>query len=636
MALVEIWTLTEGDDLFPGSGQDAGGPDSILGLGGADRIDAGSGSNTVLGGAGDDTIFASSQERSFVNAHNLFDGGDGADLISDLRAVDSRDTLYGGAGDDRIETGGFLGSAIYTTRADAGSALVDAGEGNDTVAVQLLHFTLEGGAGSDLLDLQLSLLTGDVVFDASAAAVLATLDGAAMGGVTGFERFSLRSGAGDDTLRGGAEADTLAAEAGNDLMAGGAGDDLFYRGAGNDTILCGTGNDTLNAIATDPQAADRVLVRMGAGNDMATVQHGAATLLGGSGDDLLSLTVDPAAGVVSEAHGGRGSDRLEVTAMASGAGSSVAMTQDAAGIHLFVDGAEVLQADGIEHCFLMTGADTVSLIGGAGEDTLSVSRGAVRIAAGKGDDLVLLQAQNGDAVTSFDLYGGAGQDGLVLSVGAATGPLLFDALGPVSLAGAVQQVSGFEHYSVRGTVFDDALHGGEGDDRLEDVLYDGGNDLLDGRGGDDGLFGGWGQDTLWGGEGQDHLVGGGGADRLNGGAGRDLMLGGGGADVFVFTAASQSGTGLWADLIMDFGRFGSADVINLSAIDATASTAWNAPFNFIGTDVFTAEGQLRLAVVEGQTVIQANTSGLDAAEMEILLGPLSKALDQITASDFIL
>jgi Ca2+-binding RTX toxin-like protein len=110
----------------------------------------------------------------------------------------------------------------------------------------------------------------------------------------------------------------------------------------------------------------------------------------------------------------------------------------------------------------------VTLLGGAGDDTLRGGAGDDRILGGSGGD---------------NLYGGKG---------------------------------------------DDRVSGGAGRDYIDGYS---GDDILAGGLGDDTVYGLSGNDALSGGEGRDYLEGGTGADTLSGGAGNDMMSGGRGDDV---------------------------------------------------------------------------------------------------------
>ena len=91
---------------------------------------------------------------------------------------------------------------------------------------------------------------------------------------------------------------------------------------------------------------------------------------------------------------------------------------------------------------------------------------------------------------------------------------------------------------ILGTPGDDALSGGNGNDRLYGAS---GNDVLSGGAGNDKLKGASGHDTLLGGSGSDDLKGGSGNDRLNGGAGSDRVRAGSGNDVLVYNVSENAG-----------------------------------------------------------------------------------------------
>jgi Ca2+-binding RTX toxin-like protein len=144
--------------------------------------------------------------------------------------------------------------------------------------------------------------------------------------------------------------------------------------------------------------------------------------------------------------------------------------------------------------------------------------------------------------------------------------------------------------------------------------------------------------------GGDTLNGGGGADVLNGGGGVDNLIGGAGADDFLYTALSDSGPGLaGADIINGFdGPLAAAagDVIDLSAIDAITGGADDA-FAFLGViqnpnPPATAAGSLWLRNQAGETVVQCNVDGDNAAELCIRIADGAVAASAYGALDFVL
>lgn len=142
---------------------------------------------------------------------------------------------------------------------------------------------------------------------------------------------------------------------------------------------------------------------------------------------------------------------------------------------------------------------SVTLSGGAGNDTLHGGNGADVLRGNGGNDL---------------LYGGLGPD------------TLYGADGDDTLYGG-PEAEGDLRDLIYGGEGDDWIYGGSGNDELQgnggrDMIYGGiGADTLIGHMGDDILSGGAGSDMIFGGPGDDFINGGFGHDRLNGGEGSD-------------------------------------------------------------------------------------------------------------------
>ena len=110
------------------------------------------------------------------------------------------------------------------------------------------------------------------------------------------------------------------------------------------------------------------------------------------------------------------------------------------------------------------------------------------------------------------------------------------------------------------------------------------------------------------------------------------MAGGGGNDTFRFDSVSHSTPDSQAS-ITDFTL---GDRIDLSRIDAKASTPANDAFSFIGNAAFSnTAGELRFEHVSGNDwLVQGDVDGDGVADLEILVTiPDSHPL---TAGDFIL
>ncbi len=180
----------------------------------------------------------------------------------------------------------------------------------------------------------------------------------------------------------------------------------------------------------------------------------------------------------------------------------------------------------------LKGSDLVhdSIIGGAGDDTLSGLKGNDTLDGAGGNDSI-------DGGFGYDnLHGGEGNDTLL---GGTQNDTLHGDAGNDSLDGGAGNdalFGGEGNDTLLGGGFNDTLDGGNGDDSLDggqqdDLLYGGaGNDTLEGGVGNDTIFGGADNDLINGGRGADSVDGGTGDDTITGGTGNDTLLGGDGND----------------------------------------------------------------------------------------------------------
>ncbi len=258
-------------------------------------------------------------------------------------------------------------------------------------------------------------------------------------------------------------------------------------------------------------------------------------------------------------------------------------------------GADVLTA---------TSDDPYTVLGLAGNDTITTLGGNDYITAGGGNDTISSGAGNDTIVagasSGFDsVDGGAGIDTIVAS-GAGI------VIGLTHIAG-IEIINANSNAGVR-------INGSAADDILDFT----GVQLI-------------GIGSIGGGAGNDTIIGSAGNDRIIGGAGADVLSGGGGNNVFAYSAISESGIGVRADRIFDFH---TGDIVDLSAIDANASVAGNQSFTFIGSAPFTGLGQLRLGDDgAGHVAIFANVAGNTNADFEIIFYNHPTAL---VAADFVL
>jgi Ca2+-binding RTX toxin-like protein len=184
------------------------------------------------------------------------------------------------------------------------------------------------------------------------------------------------------------------------------------------------------------------------------------------------------------------------------------------------------------------------LYGGAGNDYLVLNTGGA-VYGGDGDDYIILTVANPiESIATSLVYGGAGLDTLGLDYSNRSTDLVAD-LRNIATHGTGlingHYVTGVERIKV-------SVHGGQGNDvitigdnyvanSLTVFTYDG-DDKVYGGGLSDYLYGGAGADGLYGNNGHDVLYGGDGVDKLFGGEGSDYLYGGNDAD----TAYGASGS----------------------------------------------------------------------------------------------
>ena len=280
--------------------------------------------------------------------------------------------------------------------------------------------------------------------------------------------------------------------------------------------------------------------------------------------------------------------------------------------------------------FITGDAGNDRLSGGAGNDTLDGGRGVDTLIGGQGADELIggpaadwASYADDPAGVTLSLKGGAAQDGWgsfdhFSRIEHVVGSQFADRIQGDAAANQLKGLGGRD--LIRGEDGDDQLLGGDG----ADSLHGGdGRDRLAGEGGADYLIGNSGADWLSGGGGADILDGRTGNDRLDGGAGADRLTGGLGADMFVLASPTHSGLEPGSrDVILDFAP-AEGDRLVLAAIDADLTRVGDQPFDFIGTNAFTAAGQVRVVqdAAAGTTLLEGNLDADLAADFRIeLLG----------------
>jgi Ca2+-binding RTX toxin-like protein len=567
----DTFTGGAGDDIFTGgAGVDhlygSSGNDVLHGGDGVDALYSVSGSpgtdlddnDTIYGEGGADTIY-------FHSLSGLIDGGDALDIVyfdlsggsaaivwtfdptpglvnqitptlamvnveslHELRLGSGDDVvsggqsnIYGGAGNDHLESHGFTsqlygedGNDRLIAHTTNGSFLYG-GNGDDVLTGGLVGDTLRGEDGNDTADYSAETLS--VVAYLTTPFGQATIGG--LGGVHADHLFSIENltgGSGGDTLTGDDGANILQGSGGYDTLDGGAGDDTLNGGSGNDLLRGGAGNDSLVG-GGDEDTADYSQDSVGVIIDLGTgIGTGAAIgtdsladiddVIGGSAADIL--TGDAGAnlldgrGGADQMHGAGGDDIMVV----DNAGDSVSENID--------DGTDLVRAfvqtftlgPNVENLIFVGGgnctgtgnglANVITAAGGA--DTLDGAGGADTLIGGGGNDTYLVD-QTDDVIVEFD---NAGTD------------LVNSTAQNYTLSDNVENLT----FVVLAAV---PFHGTGND--LANVITGGhsSTNTLEGLGGDD---------TLWGGAR---------ADRLDGGSGNDTMTGGRGNDTYVIDSTDD-------------------------------------------------------------------------------------------------
>lgn len=266
-----------------------------------------------------------------------------------------------------------------------------------------------------------------------------------------------------------------------------------------------------------------------------------------------------------------------------------------------------------------TGNDRV--YGGAGIDVLSDGAGSdIVYGAGGNDELF--------ADRGTDIYdGGGGADIIHFSIIDANAP--GQGVANTSAVTCDLSIAGAQNLGVFGN---DVLHA------IENIFGGGGNDTflgsaignaIEGRDGNDLVNGRAGNDTLFAFNGSDTMIGGAGADVIildePSGPARDLVR---------YAAIGDSGVNASTrDTVANFdrGAEATADRIDLSSIDARPNAAGNQAFVFVNSFTNLA-GEVRVAVLGSDTIVNVDTDSDAAAEMTIVVAGVTG----LTAADFIL
>ncbi|MDE1151955.1 MAG: calcium-binding protein [Micavibrio sp.] len=457
--------------------------------------------------AGADTIIASGA----LGIHG-FDGNDIMSAVSTTSTISS--TLFGDAGNDTLTGGGASdtlngGADDDTLDGGKGNDLMTGGTGNDVYYVdslgdQVVENADVSGAPASGIDTVHATVTG---YTLTANVENLILDGSVASGTGNALANEITGNASANTIDGGDGNDTLSGLAGNDVLQGGLGDDRMDGGAGNDTyfvdssadsIIDSAGTDTVHSTISYTLGAglenlilDGVAPLNGTGNELSnslTGNTGANILDGGLGADVMTggdgndtYYVDNTSDkIVEGATTDSGTDAVVSTA-------NYTLSANVESLELI--GLTATQGTGNNGANNIQGTEDVNytLNGGAGDDVLSSSSGNDTLDGGTGND---------------SLTGGLGDDTYI--VDSADDNIFENADQGADLvqstAASYTLAANVENLTLMGT----ASINGTGNDRINIILGNSGNNTLDGAGISDALPGGL--DTLIGGKGNDTYI----------------------------------------------------------------------------------------------------------------------------------
>lgn len=477
----------------------------------------------------------------------------------------------------------------FVTRSGQFNETLNLGDGDDSVTLFNGRDSVSGGAGTDTLIVNYAAAAAAVSNDpALTVNPNGGFDGAFAEGMgqtssritlfTGFERFNLTGGSGNDNLTTGSGDDYFdLAVGGNDSVNGGAGNDGFFFGAAftaADSVDGGTGSN------------DQVGLQ---GNYVGGLTLGATSLvnvevlavLPGFSYNITSVDANVAAGQTLSIFGGSLAAGQNFTFNGSAETNGIFRMYGGLGNDIFTGGA---LDDGFYFGPGKWGAGD-SVVGGGGTNDQLALDGDYSVSIGANADvetLILLPGPNGSpntfAITLTDAF--------------------------IATNGATKSVWGL-NVTTGMTINGSA----ESNGNL----------------------------TFFGGQGNDTLIGGAGADTIFGGGGGDALRGNAGADIFRYDNLSEStgSTDATRDRILDFS---AGDKIDLSRIDAIIGGTDDA-FSFIGSAAFSgggaSAGQLRYTDAGGGIFIvegDVNGDGLADFTLSLTMTPATAPL----GTDFVL
>ncbi len=616
---VNVIVGTNGNDVGAAARLDSdGGRDIIIGLEGNDLLRGLGGDDVLFGDAGDDDLRGG-------GGNDVLDGGAGNDLVRGQNGNDTliwrvgggHDVMDGGAGTDTVEIYGSdaqdaFGVYDRATAIDLGYTL----RGTDTEIV-IVH---NGTVAAELINIEEIIVYGQGGDDSFVIGEDFNGTSLAMSTIT------LVGSDGNDTVDISSLLSphriVFQANGGNDTVIGEVRPQDDIQSEDEQTITFTTTNDQPGAnppANTLPTVPNQVSLPTMKSNGTLTLLS--SMLLAGivdvDGDTLTIEGLTASSGALEQISSTEwtftpdpddlGSVLFDFNVSdgnGSVAHSATTVVQAAAVENAPPSVATITPFIGTEAADNITGTDgDDAIVGHGGNDSILAGLGNDVVFAGDGDDTVI--SNGGDDV----IFGGAGNDVVMAGDGDDT---------------------------ITGGAGDDIVFGGNGDDTFIAEAGDG-NDMYFGQGGSDTLDmsaitaditvtlgdngSGHAQSTQ---SGMDMLFD---IENIRTGSGNDViyaneatnrMDGGAGADTFVFASTLAADK----DTIMSFE---SADIIDLSRIDANVTSNGNQAFHLIAGSAFscTAGELLSRMGTDGEgrdiTFVEGDVNGDGLADFQITL-----------------
>jgi Ca2+-binding RTX toxin-like protein len=252
---------------------------------------------TLTGGAGNDYIIGNTGADTIVGAQNdiVLDGGGGTDTLniganftstSDAQIVNIENVTLTAASTLNLsnQTEGF------TITGSSGIDSITAGSGNDTIVGAQNDALLDGGGGTDTLNIGASFASTSDAQIVNIENITLTASGTTLNLSNQTEGFTITGSSGADTITGGSGNDTITGGGGADTMTGGSGSNTFVVNATDSNVtIGGTGNSgtiTGYDVITDFKTGSDTL-------DLSGTAAAAANTTGTNGSDS-TLTISSA------------------------------------------------------------------------------------------------------------------------------------------------------------------------------------------------------------------------------------------------------------------------------------------------------------------------------------------------------